>query len=372
MAVMSVEACASYDLDGVRRSVTAVLAQLGGIARFVRPGMRVLLKPNLVSPLPLEQGVTTHPAVVQAVAEQVQEAGGTVLIGDSPGGPLSRGPVGWRAGGLIDVAERTGATLVPFEEVIWKRLDGADYFLARPVFEADLVINLPKLKTHMLTLFTGGVKNLFGAIPGTRKREAHCRALGPREFSHILVDVLALVPTALTIMDGVIGQEGNGPGSTGTPRRYGCLAASPDPVALDAVLAGAMGYRVGQVLHLTLAGERGLGVSDPAAVRVEGDAHVLDFGRVSKPWSRGWLRVPAWINPLLGRIVHVRPRVDAALCVGCGECAQVCPPQAISPGTPPDFDLDACIECMCCAEVCSKGAITPHRSLIARLIGLGY
>lgn len=372
MSQVAVVRCGAYDLREVRRAVAAALAPLGGIERFVRPGMQVLLKPNLLGAASRDQAVTTHPAVVQAVAERVQEAGGRVLIGDSPGGPLENGPRVYRRSGMDEVGETTGARLVPFEDAAWKRVDGSDYLVARPVLAADLVIDLPKLKTHTLTLFTGAVKNMFGAIPGTRKREAHYRALGVQDFSRVLVDVLELTTPELTIMDGVMGQEGMGPGAAGTPRRYGCLAASTDPVALDAVMAQAMGYRPGEVLHLAQAEARGLGESDPEAVRVEAEPRALDFGYVALPRLQWLLRVPSWVSALLQRAVRIRPRVDPAKCTGCGQCAEVCPPQAITPGKPPAFDWDACIACMCCVEICPQGAITPERNLLARLFGLRY
>lgn len=372
MSVVSVVACEVYDLPVIRQAVEAVLAPLGGIARFVRPGMRVLLKPNLLSAADPLQAVTTHPAVVEAVAERVQAMGAEVWIGDSPAGPIEAGPRVWRGSGMSDVATRTGARLVPFEGVDWKRLNGNDYFIARPVFEADLVINLPKLKTHALTLYTGAVKNLFGTIPGTRKRELHLRAPGMREFSGVLTDVLELVRPALTIMDGVLGQEGNGPGAGGTPRRYGLLAASTDPVALDAVIARAMGYRPGEVLHLAEAGRRGLGQADYEAVHVEGTSRVLAFGDVRLPHARWYFRIPPWMGAPLYRAARLRPRLRAVACIGCGRCAEVCPRQAITPGKPISLDLDRCIGCLCCAEVCPQGAIEPRRGLLARLVGVGY
>ena len=370
MPVVSVARCETYDLDAVRGAVMAVLAPLGGIGRFVRPGMQVLLKPNLLAAADLERAITTHPAVVQAVADLVQEAGGTALIGDSPGGSVEDGRRVWRRSGMAGVAERTGARLVPFDGVAWKRLDGVDYFIARPALEADLVIDLPKLKTHILTLYTGAVKNLFGTIPGARKREVHCRAPGVGDFSGALVDVLELIRPGLTLIDGVLGQEGNGPGMGGTPRQYSCLAASADPVALDAVITGALGYRPGEVLHLAQAQDRGLGVSDLDSVRVVGDRRALDFGAVSLPQAHWYLRAPAWVSAPVHKRLRLRPRLSADACAGCGRCAQACPREAITPGQPPRFDLDRCVGCFCCAEVCPQGAITPHRNLIARLVGV--
>ena len=371
MSIVSVVACETYQLDAVRQAVTGVLAPLGGISHFVRPGMQVLLKPNLLTAAGLERGVTTHPAVVQSVAELVQAAGGQVLIGDSPVGPVENGAGVYRKSGMVEVAERTGARLVPFDGVTWKRLNGHDYYIARPVLEADLVINLPKLKTHLFTLYTGAVKNLFGAIPGTRKREMHCRAPGVGDFSQALVDVLQLVRPELTLLDGVLGQEGNGPGTSGTPRGYGCLAASTDPVALDTAITQAMGYRPGEVLHLAQAGLRGLGVSDRAVVRVVGDRGALGFGTPHLPRSHWYLRVPSWVSAPVSSAIKIRPRLAASMCNGCGSCVQACPRDAITPGQPPVIDLQRCVGCFCCAEVCPQGAITPHRNLIAQLLGVG-
>ena len=369
-SVVSVVGCDAYAPDAVWQGVVAALAPLGGIERFVQPGMQVLLKPNLLAATDLAHAVTTHPVVVGAVAELVREAGGTVLIGDSPAGPIESNPAVWRKGGMVEVAERTGARLVPFDGVTWKRVGGNDYFIARPVLEADLVINLPKLKTHALTLFTGAVKNLFGTIPGTRKREVHCRAPGTKDFGQALVDVLELVQPGLTIMDGILGQEGNGPGMGGTARSYRCLAASSDPVALDTVITGAMGCRSGEVLHLAQAHARGLGVSAREAIGVEGDGRTLDFGTVDLPKAGRYLRVPSWVGALLGKAVEFRPRLDPAECAGCGRCIEVCPAEAIEPGKPPLFDLDECIGCFCCAEICPQGAITPQRGRLARIFGI--
>jgi len=373
MTIVSVVGCDTYELAMVRRAVAAALAPLGGIERFVRPGMRVLLKPNLLLANGVEHAVTTHPRVVQAVAELARTAGAEeVWIGDSPGGPVAHTPQVWHGAGMVAVAEQTGARMVPFDGVMWKRLNGADYFIARPIFEADLVINLPKLKTHSLTLYTGAVKNLFGAIPGTRKRDVHCRALGLPDFSRALVDVLDLVRPGLTVLDGVVGQEGNGPGMGGTPRPYGVLAASTDGVALDALVAQALGYRTGEVLHLAQAEARGLGLADPARIELEGNRRALDLGSVRLPMARRFVRyIPSSVGRLVYQATRLRPRLAASACVGCGDCVAVCPPQAITPGHPPRFDLERCVGCMCCAEVCPQGAIEPVQSLLGRLLGLG-
>jgi uncharacterized protein (DUF362 family)/Pyruvate/2-oxoacid:ferredoxin oxidoreductase delta subunit len=369
--IVSVVKCKTYELDAIRRSVKHVLAPLGGMARFVRPGDRVLLKPNLVSAPPLERAVTTHPAVVRAVAELAQGAGGVVQIGDSPAGSSETAQRVLRRSGMMNVAAQTGAQVVPFDGVEWRQVNGTGYHVARVVLEADLVINLPKLKTHTLTLYTGAVKNMFGAIVGARKRELHVYAPGVHDFSRVLVDVLSLTTPGLTIMDGIMGLEGSGPGAGGTPRHYDCLAASTDPVALDGVMTRAMGYRDGEVLHLAQAARRGLGAIDPEAIDVEAEAGVLDFGPVDLPTPHWYLRAPAWISAPLRGMIKLYPDLQIDDCVGCGQCAEACPREAIAQGKPVSFDLERCVGCMCCTEVCPEGAIAPGRNLLARLIGLG-
>jgi ferredoxin len=181
--------------------------------------------------------------------------------------------------------------------------------------------------------------------------------------------VLEIVKPSLTIMDGVLGQEGEGPGVRGTPRSYGCLAASTDPVALDSVLSTAMGLRPGQVLHLAQAASRELGVTDPGAIRIVGDAAALRFGHVTLPAVHWYFRAPSWLTSPISRSVRVRPAIEDMRCAGCGQCAVVCPRDAITTGRPPIFDLEACVGCMCCAEICPQGAIRAHESWMARLIG---
>ena len=369
---VSVVVCETYDVDAVRGALIALLAPLGGMARFVRPGMQVLLKPNLLSASELDRAVTTHPALIRALAEQVQEAGGNVWIGDSPAGPIEGNARVWQQTGVAAIAaEDEAVRLIPFDRVTWKRLGGQDYFIAPPVLEADLVINIPKLKTHGLTLYTGAVKNLFGVIPGTRKRELHTRAPGMQDFSRVLADVLELVRPGLTIMDGVVGQEGNGPGAGGTPHRYACLAASTDAVAVDAVVTAAMGYRSGEVLHLAQAAVRGLGTCNLDAVQIEGDRRLLEFGPLRLPRPRWYLRVPSWVSVPMRGMLRARPKVVPSACVGCGRCATVCPRDVITPGRPPVFSLRQCIGCLCCAEICPEGAIEARRRLIAKLFGVG-
>jgi uncharacterized protein (DUF362 family)/Pyruvate/2-oxoacid:ferredoxin oxidoreductase delta subunit len=369
-AVVSVISCEAYELEIVRQAVKACLEPLGGMQHFVHPGMRVLLKPNLLAAAEREQAVTTHPMIVQVVAEMVHAAGGEVWIGDSPGGPVDANPAIYQKAGMVEVSEQTHSFITMFDNAVWKRQGDLNYYISRPVIEADLIINLPKIKTHGTTLFTGSVKNLFGVIPGKRKMEVHLRSPMLPDFSKELVNVLEFVHPGLNIIDGIIGQEGRGPGASGTPHAYHCLAASTDAVALDTVITQAMGYRPGDVLHLTQAGTRGLGVSDPTHIKIEGQPGALNFGKLKLPTAMWFMNLPSWVSQPLRRMIKQTPQVDTAKCIACGECAQVCPGEAITVEGTAQFNLDRCIECLCCAEVCPQGAITPKFSRLAKMIGV--
>ena len=335
--------------------------------------MKVLLKPNLLSAHSPEQFVTTHPFLVQTVAELVRDAGGLVWIGDSPNTSVKENEMDylWQKTGMAEVAAAVGAQLVPFRSVSWSRMHDYNYFIACPVIDADLVINLPKLKTHTQTLYTGAVKNLFGSIPGARKSAAHIHAPGIKDFSQVLADVLEIVHPDLTIMDAVMGLEGNGPGAGGTPHPYHCIAASTDPVALDAMFTHAMGYHPGEVLHLAIASERKLGNSNLDQIIIKGDPARLHFGQVHLPTSHWFFNFPSWLSAPIASRLRLQPRVAVEKCTGCGTCSKVCPAKVITNGKPPTFDIADCIGCMCCGESCPAGAITLKRSWIGSLVGLG-
>jgi uncharacterized protein (DUF362 family)/NAD-dependent dihydropyrimidine dehydrogenase PreA subunit len=369
--LVSVVRCEHYEPAAVRAAVAEALRPWGGMRRFVRPGMHVLLKPNLLKAAHPSRGISTHPTVVAVVADLVTEAGGSVWVGDSPAGRSDQIDRVLRETGTLRAAETSGAEVVRFDSAQWHRLNGLDYLIAAPVQEADLVINLPKLKTHSLTLYTGAVKNLFGAVVGSRKRELHLLRPGVVAFSQVLVDVLQIVRPGLTIMDGILGIEGNGPGASGTPRRYGCLLVSPDAVALDSVVVQAMGYPRGEVLHVQQAADRGLGSADPGTIYLQGDCEALRFGELDLPWIGQLLRVPSWITTPLRPLTRVRPKLNETACVGCGACVEACPTGSITACCPPEIDGGGCIGCLCCVEVCPQGALEPRRGLLARLIGIG-
>ncbi len=371
MESVALARCASYDLQQVRQQLDRLLASLGGMAAFVSAGQRVLLKPNLLSAKPPEAAVTTHPVLVQAVAELVQQAGGEVLIGDSPGiGTLERVA---EKSGIAAVARKLGAQLVVFQET--QRVSGSGVFrqfeLSREYLAADVVINLPKLKTHEMMTLTCGVKNLYGTVVGTAKAGLHLTAGRSKElFAGLLLEIAQARPVALTIVDGISAMEGDGP-SSGTPRQLGWLLAGANPVAVD-VVAG----RLAKIPHELLpveqeARRRKLPGANWEEIELLGEP----FAAVEPPFRLpGGLDVqfglPVFLKDLLRNQLTPLPAADQRLCVLCGICRDACPPHAISiTKNALKVDSGRCIRCWCCRELCPHQALVVKRGLLLRLLG---
>ena len=364
--------CADYSRERVDRAVREIFELLGGIGHFVQKGQKVLLKPNMLSAKEPERGITTHPIFLETVVRQVQSAGGEVWIGDSPSGAIKGIQRYWKNTGFEDVAKRTGAKLINFEAggTVIRETSLRKFHLARSIFEADVIINLPKFKTHGFTLYTGAIKNLFGTIPGLQKAVLHKRYPHPDSFSKMLVDVYSLVNAKLHLMDGIVGMEGNGP-VTGDLRQIGLILASEDGVALDAVASHIMGFQEGKIDAIRLAAEKGLGEARLDNITILGE--LLDEVKCkefSLPSNYFIKLVPQCFMRWLGRLIWVHPRADLDKCTACGMCVRSCPVHAIHMVNGyPVTDYHICINCLCCNESCPEGAVIQERSWLARRLG---
>ena len=365
--LVTLSRCNRYHLDTVRESILELLAPLGGIGSFIKPGFKVLLKPNLLAAAPPEEAVTTHPVIIRVLAELCREAGATVLIGDSPAGSCTPEHL-YKSTGMQEAAEASGATLVDFLEAQefempgWKR--SGPLPLAQVLSEVDLVINAAKLKTHTLTGLTAAVKNTYGCVVGKSKGRLHREHPTPLDFSEIILDIYLLVKPGLSILDAVVAMEGTGP-RNGRPRQAGLLMASTDGNALDCAAAAITGFSTDQVTTLALARRRGLAGTSLSQIKTAGltleEALLKDFDRGAVSGGRiGALlaHFPAsWL-----RNFHQRrrpyPGINAEKCSGCALCYQHCPPQIISlRNKRAEIDLHRCIRCYCCQELCPQGAV---------------
>ena len=358
----------------------ACLEPFGGMSAFVRPGQRVLLKPNLLGGFPAERAVTTHPAIVRAAILLVQEAGGHPMVGDSPGmGSLS---AVIRACGLAPVLQETGAELADFSQPA--EYDAPGNRLARKLTltsalrHADVLISLPKLKTHAQMTFTGALKNQFGLVPGALKSQWHFRLQSPEWLAALILDIHRVARPALAIMDGVIAMEGQGP-SAGQPRWVGALIASPDLVALDTLACHLISLPPARVPLLAAAQAQGCGAADMDQIRVVGadwpSLRVPDFKHVKHLYDViQLLPLPEPVMAWVRRQWTLRPRILDARCTQCGICEQGCPvtPAAIPPCAPAPERVDdsRCIRCYCCHEFCPSHALELRQPWLARHLPL--
>lgn len=378
MSRVALVKCREYDLEQVTQALVRALEPLGGLGQFVKPGQRVLLKINMLRPTPPETATTTHPVVAVALARMVRDLGAVPVIGDSCGGAKAYGQSerALEECGIAPLAREHGIETIVFETAGVERVkvENAAFLheivVSKAVLDADVVISVPKLKTHVETLITGAVKNMFGVMPGAYKLNLHRRAPGPVNLGHALLDIYKTVKPALCVMDGILAMEGSGP-SWGKPKFVGALLASADGVALDHTAARLVGQDPAQVTTIAPAKERGIGENDTAAIEVVGDSidelRPADFALTSNAVMRA---APNFLlNILNNHFFWVRPKWNQSGCELAGECEKVCPVDAITiANNRVTIDKKTCIQCTACYMVCPNDGIHLKKSIIAKIL----
>lgn len=360
MHLVALESAGGYERSELKLHMERLLSHLGGIQSFVRPGERVLLKPNLLSAKHPDAAVTTHPEVVRAVIELVRDAGGIPLVGDSPGvGKLVKVA---ETSGILRVVKESGAELVEFREAL--EVSGKGVFkrfeLAKPYLEADRVINLPKLKTHEMMTMTCSVKNLFGAVVGMAKPAWHLKAGEDRLlFAEILLDIYRLRKPDLNIVDAIVAMEGDGP-SSGTPRPVGLLLAGVNPVAVDVIAGEILG--IPRSLLPVERAARDMGLEGSVRERISTLGCPLAEARIEGfllPRSSSvQFGLPGFLAGILRNHLSARPFPIPEKCTLCGICRDACPPSAMEiVNGVLRIDYRRCIRCFCCRELCPENAL---------------
>jgi uncharacterized protein (DUF362 family)/ferredoxin-like protein FixX len=360
--------------------LNGLMDDLGGWDRFVAPGNRVLLKVNLIGPKPPESAGLTHYEFVRALVRILRAKECEVWIGDSSGGAIAGiAPTtqAFQVSKLQQVAEEEGAIIKNFDKEGARAIQRASnpeetMYLANPMFEADVVINLPKLKTHSMGIYTGAVKNVFGCLPGLRKAKYHRDAPAPEDFGAILADIHQAVPIHLHIMDGIVAMQGEGP-TAGDPYPAQKILASTDPMALDTVGMSLMGLRPKEIPILFKAMEAGIGISDLNEIEVVGDwsADELfdDFHLPKRYYTTKKQNYGSVIRVI--DFLKTRPVINPGKCVNCNMCVESCPVEAIDRDTK-KIDYHSCIECMCCHELCRYEAVELKRQNFLASIAMKF
>ena len=372
-STVSIVHCKDYDRDLIYDKVRAAVDLLGGMNSLIKPGEKVLIKPNLLKARPPEAAVTTHPEVVRAVIRLVRQAGGDPAVGDSPG--MGEEKEVLRRTGILSVMEEEGAPIADFTDSVKIRGKGRfhHFEVAKSAAEADAIINVPKFKTHGMMVMTGAVKNLFGCVPGKKKVQWHFNAgINYESFAGMLVELSVILKPRLTILDAVTAMEGNGPGS-GDPRNIGLIIAGEDTVALDVVSAAIVGLSPLQLPIIRAARSAGIGESRIDQIRVLGedinDIMVKDF-QIPQLTNTEW-PIPEWARRSLKHGLTTRPVINHDECVLCRVCQNDCTRGAIGEKDGRlIIDYRNCIRCFCCQEFCTEGAIKVGKGWMLRLASL--
>jgi len=369
---ISVVKCDSYAPSPVEVALRRSIDLLGGITSFIKPGSSVLVKPNLLMSTGPESGITTHPEVVRQVIRILKEINCRVIVGDGPsiwGRYIDNVDEVYEVTGIKKLCRDEGAQLVTFD----KRRMRDKYPLTVWLDKCDYLVNLPKFKTHELTLITGAIKNLFGLVSGTYKLELHKNNFAPPEFAKTLVDIYQDAKPDLTIIDGVLALEGDGPATSGKTRSLGLLLAGSDCVALDTVMAKIMGIKGQEVLTTKEAALRGLGEGRLSEINIQGeDIDKLKIKPFKLPVTSLSINNLAWpLKNIVKPLLRYYPYCLSAKCTRCGHCVNVCPKKCITlKSSGISVDYKQCIACFCCQEACPAAAISVRKSILAKLIGL--
>ncbi|MBI2629641.1 DUF362 domain-containing protein [Candidatus Pacearchaeota archaeon] len=346
--------CSSYKQEEVDKAVKKALKLINFDYKKYK---KILIKPNILGVFGKNQeAITTHPSIVRAI---IKNFSGKIFIGESS------------FANTENVLKKTGYSkfknMIIFEKEKIEKINDEkakilkEFYLPKIVRESDLIVNVPKLKTHMLTKITGGVKNLYGCIPGGMKQVLHKKAIGDKKFSSMLVDIYQNINPGLNIVDGVVGMEGEGP-SSGDRKECKIIIVSKNAIALDIVISSIIGYKPEEVFVVKEAVKRGLYPN--YEVEIVGDFKEIPRLNFKKPLIR-----PHFVMGFLSRYIKENPIfVDKEKCTRCGTCERVCPVEAMKLNPYPEVNQKKCIRCFCCIESCPQHALFLKETGIRKII----
>ena len=391
IAPVAITKCPSYEESRIKESLKSALDLIDGLS-FIKPGMKIAIKANLVTGASPEKAVTTHPTLLKELCRMLIDKGATVTIGDSPGGLYTESFVEgiYKACGLLPLEKEFEGRLflnrdfsvkdVSYDEAVSLKTFSYTAWLDK----ADVIINFSKLKTHAMMGMSCSVKNMFGTIPGTTKPEYHMRFPNEQAFSNVMVDLNEYFRPSLYLVDAIDGMEGNGP-TQGVKRHIGAVLASQKPYALDMACAYLIGMDRKDVATLQAAYERGLGPKDISEVKLLGPSPIEDF--VIPDFKKATIHQSITFEggSLFNQIKHTavklaystKPQVKRSECIGCKKCFETCPAKAITMVAYkkgkreiqiPLIDRSKCIKCFCCQEFCPKGAMKVKENPVGKLL----
>ena len=367
--------CENYSNENVSISLNKLLELTGGL-NWVTPGMKIIIKANLVTFMKPDSAGTTHPALLCELVKILCEKGAEVIVGDSPGGLYTSAFVNkvYSVTGMNDVKKVGGKLNQNFEQKTAIFENGKvlkEFEYTSFLDEADVIINFCKLKTHGMMGMSAATKNLFGAIPGTLKPEYHFKYPNHSDFADMLIDLNEYFKPKLCIVDAVVGMEGNGP-TMGKPRHIGALLASTNPYKLDLACAKIIGLTKDNVTTLEAAFKRNLVPANAEELSCNDDLNkyvINNYDNILVHRSLLFEDKSKFIGRIITKAMQSVPTLEKNTCIGCKKCYEICPAKAITiKNDKPVIDRKKCISCFCCQEFCPKGAMKVKRPILAKIL----
>ena len=376
--------CTDYSVDIIEKKLREGFELLGGnsfLRSLIPENSKVLLKPNFLCVIEKGSPAITHYAIFEAVVRIVKEYSENIVFGDSPGSGDTRKAA--EKSGIMEVADRYGVKFVDFNEAVQVELENPLMYkfwnVAKAAYEADVVITLPKLKTHVMMYYTGAVKNQFGCVPGSQKAEWHTKLPDAVNFSKMLLDLNSVVKTSFAIVDGIIAMEGNGP-RNGEPKKMDTIIMGKCLTAVDSTAVRLIGYdNVLTVPFLKVARDTKWGAVLPEEIEVLGEKiesmKCKDF-KLSRNAKVVNFLTPS-LNNFVASLTAPNPVLVEEKCISCKKCHEVCPEKSKvisfvkhNNKVIPKWNYNNCIRCFCCQELCPQGAIVTKNKPLSRLLGL--
>jgi len=380
MSKVVLQKCHSYNLNLVMEKIKTAIDYLGGFGRFINKNTSVFIKLNCVGPFRPELGITTHPVFVQAIIRLIKNYTDNITIGDNPATKDLIFTL--KKCGLYEMIKAENIKIFNGKTSIEIRNENAKFYqnflVSKEMVDTDLLINVPKLKTHSLTYMSVAQKNFFGFIYGLSKAGWHVKAKNPLQFGEALNDLYGAIlksfnnKSIINICDGIIGIEGEGPSRAGITKKAGVILVSGDAISLDRVAVDVVGLNHKRLFVNNIAHNRSYGIGNIKNITILGEQisefKNLKFKEPQNPVSSFGLKLLQIKK--LGNVFLEYPKINNNSCVKCGECVKICPPKALSiiNGQYPTINKSQCIRCWCCMEVCPQNAITKtKRPLLGKI-----
>lgn len=375
-----IKKCEQYDYQLVREKVKDIFNSLNFLEK-INSNTKVFIKLNLVGAFDSSLAITTHPIVVKAVLDIIKEKTNNIIIGDNPA--TKDQIVTLKKCGIYDIIKEYDCKIL--EQTIFTKITNSNptiystFEVSKQMIDADVLINIPKLKTHTLAYMTVAEKNFFGLIYGLNKSAWHVKASNPLEFGNAINDLYGALleaykdKTILHLCDGIIGLEGEGPSSAGNPKNANALIASYDAIALDRVACELVKLNQSKLFITNIANERKYGEGNLNNINIIGDNldNFKDICFVAPRDSLSHIGLKFLRFKFLRNLLLEHPSVNKNKCIKCGECVKICPPKTMNivKGQYPQLKNTQCIRCWCCAEVCPRSAIEKsNRPLLGKIL----